>query len=286
MNLDYVVNRRFEPTLQNYDARDSALYALSLGIGDDPLDEDELPYVYERREPRAVPSQCVTLGWPPFWHEEPVAQISWRRILHGEQSFVLHRPLPLQGTIRADHSILAVEDKGVGRGALIHFATEISDRQTGEPLASLRSLQFLRDDGGCGAHGALPPPSAAFHPEGAPKACLDYRTSKQAALLYRQASRDYMPIHADPEIARAAGFERPISHGLNTFGLACRAILKRFAPSAPERLRSMSARFAGPALPGDTIRVELYRDGDRVRFRARALERNILVLDRGDCRLS
>jgi acyl dehydratase len=95
-----------------------------------------------------------------------------------------------------------------------------------------------------------------------------------------------MPIHADPEIARAAGFERPISHGLNTFGLACRAILKRFAPSAPDRLRSMSARFANPALPGDTIRVELYGDNDRVRFRARALERNILVLDRGECRLS
>ena len=114
MNLGHVFIRRFEPTVQSYDARDSALYALSLGIGDDPLDEDELPYVYEGREPRAVPSQCVTLGWPPFWHEEPAAQISWRRILHGEQSFVLHRPLPLQGTIKADHSILAVEDKGSG----------------------------------------------------------------------------------------------------------------------------------------------------------------------------
>src|ERR1700722_164871 len=74
MNLDYVVNRRFEPIIQSYDARDSALYALSLGIGDDPLDGDELPYVYEGREPRAVPSQCVTLGWPPFWHEEPAAK--------------------------------------------------------------------------------------------------------------------------------------------------------------------------------------------------------------------
>ena len=116
-------------------------------------------------------------------------------------------------------------------------------------------------------------------------ASCDYRTSKQAALLYRQASRDYMPIHADPDVARAAGFERPISHGLNTFGLACRAILKRCAPGAPERLRSMSARFVRPALPGDTIRVEIYRDGERVRFRALALERGVLVLDRGDCQV-
>lgn len=286
MNLDYVVNRRFEPIIQSYDGRDSVLYALSLGIGDDPLDEDELPYVYEGRAPRAVPSQCVTLGWPPFWHDEPGAEISWRRILHGEQSFVLHSPLPVQGTIRAEHRILAIEDKGVGRGALIHFATEIGDERTGEPLASLRALQFLRDEGGCGLFGVPPTSSSAYRPEGAPTACLDYRTPKQAALLYRQASRDYMPIHADPEVARAAGFERPISHGLNTFGLACRGILKCLAPRAPERLRSMSARFVAPALPGDTIRVEIYGNGERVRFRALALERNILVLDRGDCRLA
>src|SRR5271154_5076032 len=97
MNLDYVVNRRFEPTIQGYDVRDSALYALSLGIGDDPLDEDELPYVYEGRGLLAVPSQCVTLGWPAFWHEEPGAGIAWRRILHSEQSFTLHRPLPAAG---------------------------------------------------------------------------------------------------------------------------------------------------------------------------------------------
>ena len=239
-----------------------------------------------RAAPRA-PSrvECVTLGWPSFWHDEPGAEISWRRILHGEQSFMLHRPLPLQGTIRAEHRILAIEDKGVGRGALIHFATEIGDARTGEPLASLQSLQFLRDEGGCGAFGVPPAPSSAYRPEDPPTACLDYRTSKHAALLYRQASRDYMPIHADPEVARAAGFERPISHGLNTFGLACRAILKRLAPRAPERLRSMSARFVAPALPGDTIRVELYGNGPRVRFRALALERNILVLDRGDCGL-
>src|SRR5271167_4181155 len=108
MNLEFVRQRRFEPIVQRYDARDSALYALSLGMGDDPLDEDELPYVYEGRGPRAVPSQCVTLGWPPFWHDEPGAAIAWRRILHGEQSFVLHRPLPFHATIRAEHRILAV----------------------------------------------------------------------------------------------------------------------------------------------------------------------------------
>ena len=109
----------------------------------------------------------------------------------------------------------------------------------------------------------------------------DHKTSTQAALLYRQASRDYMPIHADPDIARKAGFERPISHGLNTLGLACRAALKHFAPRQPEKLISMSVRFAAPAYPGDTIRIELIDDGGG-RFGARAAERDVLVLDRGE----
>jgi acyl dehydratase len=94
-----------------------------------------------------------------------------------------------------------------------------------------------------------------------------------------------MPIHADPVIARKAGFEHPISHGLNTMGLACRAILKRYAPRRPERLVSMSVRFVGPAFPGDTVRIELFENGEIVRFRALAVERNALTLDRGECRL-
>jgi acyl dehydratase len=91
-----------------------------------------------------------------------------------------------------------------------------------------------------------------------------------------------MAIHADPDVARAAGFERPISHGLNTFGLACRALLKAFAPGRPDRIASMAARFAAPAFPGDTIRIEMFETPDGLRFRAKALERSVLVLDRGE----
>jgi acyl dehydratase len=95
-----------------------------------------------------------------------------------------------------------------------------------------------------------------------------------------------MPIHADPVIARDAGFDKPISHGLNTMGLACRAILKRFAPGRPERLEAMAVRFVAPAYPGDTIRIEMFAGGDAIRFRAWAVERHVLVLDRGECRLA
>ena len=154
MNLDFVRQLRFEPIVQRYDERDSALYALSLGMGEDPLDEDELPFVYEGRGPRAVPSQCVTLCWPPFWHKEPAAQISWRRILHGEQSFTLSRPLPAQAAVRGHHSIVAVDDKGSTRGAVLYTAQDLVEAENGEPLASLQSAEFLRDEGGSGGFGA------------------------------------------------------------------------------------------------------------------------------------
>lgn len=282
MNLDFVRSLAFEPIVQRYDARDSAFYALSLGMGWDPLDEDELPYVYEGRGPLAVPSQCVTLCWPPFWHQAPETGIAWRRILHGEQSFSLLRPLHVEGAVRAEHRIVAVDDKGAGRGAVVHTAHDLFDHATGEPLANLRSTEFLRDDGGCGSFGAPEKLTCPLEDAAKPDAVCDIPTSRQAALLYRQASRDLMPIHADPDIARAAGFDRPISHGLNTLGLACRAVLKTFAPRQPERISAMAVRFAAPAFPGDTIRVEMFETPAGLRFRATALERAVMVLDRGE----
>jgi acyl dehydratase len=281
MDLAYVRKLTFAPIVQNYDIRDSAFYALSLGMGSDPTDEDELPYVYEGRGPLAVPSQCVTLCWPPFWHSEPATGIAWRRILHGEQRFVLRRPVPVRGRVEAEHRVEAVVDKGAERGAILYTAHDIRDQTSGELIAEMMAAEFLRDDGGCGGFGEGPMLTRPLEPLEAPVAVFDYKTSTRAALLYRQASFDYMPIHADPDIARQAGFERPISHGLNTFGLACRAALKHFAPRQPEKLVSMSVRFVAPAYPGDTIRVEFYKE-DGVRFRAWAVERDCLVLDRGE----
>jgi len=286
MNLEHVVNRRFEDIEQSYDARDAALYALALGMGQDPTDEDELLYVFEGREQRAVPSMSVTLGWPPFWHADPATGIDWPRILHGEHGFALHRPLAPQGSIRAERVLHSIEDKGRDRGALITFDSTLFSADDGERIASLRSVEFLRGDGGCGEYGSAAPTLPPLSPAGAPTATIDYSTSPSAALLYRLASRDMMPIHADPELARKAGFERPISHGLNNLGLACRAILKHFAPRRPERMRSLAARFTAPTFPGETIRVEMFAEADTIRFRAWARERNVLALDRGICRLA
>ncbi len=292
MNLAHVTALRLADTLQDYEGRDSLLYALALGMGSDPLDADELPYVCEGlagRRQQVVPSQCMVLGWPPFWHEDPAAGIDWVRILHGEEHFQLHAPLPAAGRVRTTHRVVRVSDKGAGRGAVLQVDTELFDRDRGTHLASLQSVQFLRGDGGCGNWGdaTAATPALAEMPAGAaPIASVEYRTSPQAALLYRVASRDWMPIHADPEVARRAGFERPISHGLNNLGLACRAILKTCAPGHPERLRSLAARFVQPGLPGDVVRVEIFDGGaGTLRFRASATDRGVLLLDRGTCRL-
>ena len=286
MNLGHVIARRFEPIHQSYDWRDSALYALGLGVGDDPLDEDELSYVYEGRDQRAVPSMCVTLGWPPLWIAEPQMGIAWKQALHGEQRVSLHRPLAVSGSIRADHRVSAVEDKGPGRGALVYFDTELFDAASGERVASLRATEFLRGDGGCGSYGTPPGEMRRIGAGAKPSASITYRTPHQSALLYRLVSRDYMPIHVDPIVAREAGFDRPISHGLNTMGLACCAVLKRYAPGHPERISAMAVRFVSPAFPGDTIKIEMFEQDDVIGFRAWAVERQVLVLDRGECRLT
>lgn len=286
MDLAHVVARAFPPVEQAWDERDTALYALSLGMGSDPLDEAELPYVYEGGGLRAVPSFACTLAWPPFWQSEPATGIDWVRIVHGEQHLHWHRPLPAAGRVLGRHRLLAVDDKGAGRGAVVHFGIELADAASGEPLCSVRQVHFLRGDGGCGSWGDAPAPAAPLPAAllaRAPDAVIDVKTLPQAALLYRLASRDLMPIHADPAVARAAGFERPISHGLNTLGVAMRALVRHRPAGAAETPRTLAARFAAPGLPGDTVRVEMFDTPGATHFRARALERDILLLDRGLC---
>lgn len=288
MKLDHVTALRFADTDHDYGVRDTLLYALSLGMASDPLDADELPYAYEglTDQPlQVVPTQAMVLGWQPFWHDDPAAEIDWKRIVHGEQHLRLNAQLPVAARVRTQHRLVAVQDKGASRGALLQIDTELHDRDAGTHLASLSSVQFLRGDGGCGVWGETTTPLLAVIDDTArPLACIELRTSPQAALLYRVASRDWMPIHADPVVAAQAGFEKPISHGLHNLGLACRAILKTLLPGRPQALEHIAVRFVQPGLPGDTVRVEMFDGGPGiVRFRSTAVERGVRLLDRGVC---
>ncbi len=280
----HLLNRRFEPRHHAYTARDTVLYALGVGLGADPLDEAELPFVYEGvdgRSLRALPTLANVLGHPGFWAREPDTGIDWRRLLHAEQAFRLHRPLPPAADVEGRTRVTALWDKGAAKGALMQVEREIVDRASGETLATVTQLSILRGDGGFGegaSAGGPEPPHAL--PARSPDFVCDLPTQPRAALIYR-LSGDYNPLHADPAVARSAGFERPILHGLCTLGVAGHAVLKAVLGYNPARFAAMRVRFTAPVLPGDTLRTALWVDGDTVSLRTSALERDRVVLDHG-----
>jgi acyl dehydratase len=269
---------RFPAVEHKYAFRDTILYALGLGLGDSPLLPSQLTFVYEDKL-KAIPSQCVVLAHPGFWAKRPEFGIDWLKILHGEQSFRIHKPIPAEGAVRGEYEIEAVDDKGAEKGAVLYQVKRLYDGATDELLATVRSVLFMRGDGGCGSFGALPPQPTPL-PEAAPNKSREIKTLPQQALIYR-LSGDYNPIHADPVAARKAGFDRPILHGLCTMGVATRALIETYAPGEPERLTSMSVRFSKPVFPGETIVAEFFESGAEIRFRCRLKERDAIVLDRG-----
>jgi len=282
--------RRFPEITASYSARDTMLYALGVGYGSDPADERQLAFVYEKSL-RATPTMAVVLAYPGFWIKDPASGIDWVRALHGEQSIVLHRPLPPEGTVIGRNRLTALVDKGRDKGALLVQERKIYET-SGALLATVSHLTFLRGDGGFsetpgnGPKGGDPaPPAPAPTPDPHPEIVCDLPTLPQAALVYR-LSGDFNPLHAEPAVARAAGFARPILHGLATYGVAGHAILRSCCDYDAARLKSLSVRFSAPVYPGETIRTEMWHSGDIVRFRARALERDIVVLSHGAAELA
>ena len=200
-------------------------------------------------------------------------------MLHGEQGIELHRPLPVAATVVAQTRVTAIIDKGEGRGALIYSEREIHDKQTGELLATLSSTTVARGEGGFGGP-AVAQPQPHRLPEREPDAVCDLPTAPQAALIYR-LSGDPNPLHADPAVAQAAGFDAPILHGLCTLGVAGHAVLRTCCDYDPLRFKSLRLRFSAPVYPGESIRTEVWKTGTVVSFRSRVLERDVTVLDNG-----
>ncbi|WP_429598293.1 MaoC/PaaZ C-terminal domain-containing protein [Variovorax sp. PvP013] len=284
MGLDplRLLERRFDPVEHRYAERDSMLYALGCGLGGDALDEGQLRYVHEGAAGglRALPTLINVLGYGGFWADQPDTGITWRRLVHAEQAIVLHRPLAARGHVVGRNRVTGLHDKGVDRGALMLQERQVTDAASGEPIATVTQTTMLRGDGGFGGtHGA---PLAAPHavPDRAPDAVCDLPTLPQAALLYR-LNGDFNPLHADPAVARAAGFPRPILHGLATMGVALHAVLKTLLGYDADAVRGMRVRFTAPVLPGETLRTALWRDGAVVSLRSKALERDTVVLDAG-----
>lgn len=263
---------------QKLTRRDCMLYALGIGVGDDPTDEHQLRFVYESGL-RAMPTMANVLAHPGFWMKAEDTGMDWRRILHGEQKFTIHKRLPVEGRLVGRTRIRAIYDRGKNKGAYVYLERRVIDEDSGDDVCTLEQTTVCRGDGGCGSVGEIERTRRAI-PVRNPDYVCDLETLPQAALLYR-LNGDMNPLHADPEVAHSAGYERPILHGLCTFGVAGHAILRCCCDYDPDRIRSTSVRFTAPVFPGETIRTEMWNVDAGLSFRSRVLERDAVALGSG-----
>jgi acyl dehydratase len=278
MNLEKLLAKQFPSFEQVASPRDCMLYALGIGLGSNQTDPAELQFTYEQGL-KVFPAMANVLCHPGTWVKEPELEIAWVKLLHGEQGIRMHRPLEAGKTYVSAYRVAGVLDKGEGKGAMLYFEKLLSEKDSGELVSTVTSTYVLRGDGGCGSTIAEAAPIHAI-PERAADAECTLEVLPQAALIYR-LSGDYNPIHADPETAKKAGFEKPILQGLCSFGVAARALLATCCGNQPERLKAMQLRFSSPVYPGETLRTEFWREGEVVSFRTTAVERNVVVLNNG-----
>ena len=278
MILDKVLGRTFAAIEHTVSPRDCMLYALGIGVGDRPEDARDLQFVFEQGL-KAFPSQVNVIAHPGGWIQDPELGVDWVRLLHGEQAFTLHAPIEPGKTYVGSYQVVDVVDKGAGKGALLFLRKELREKGHNELVSIVTSTYFLRGDGGCGGTTSEAPAPHAI-PERAPDLSCTLPVLARAALIYR-LSGDYNPIHADPALARKAGFERPILHGLCSLGVATRAVLAGCCNDEPERLSSLQLRFSSPVYPGETLVTDIWMDAAVASFRTRSAERGVVVLNNG-----
>ena len=254
--------------------KDTILYALGVGA-------DDLDFVYEERL-RALPTMAVVLGYPGFrFWQTPEFGVDAGKILHGEQSITLEGPLPVEGAFRGETVFESIFDKGPGKGAIALLTRRIYDDRTNRLLATTRQTSFLRGDGGCGGPSDGAPVPHPVPEDRAPDQDVALPTSPHQALIYR-LSGDLNALHIDPDAAKAGGFDKPILHGLCTYGVIGRALIRTLMDNQPERLKRMDVRFSSPVFPGETIRTEIWKEGDgEAAFRAFVHKRQAKVVNNG-----
>lgn len=250
---------------------DVILYHLAVGAGHDP---DELEYAYERHL-KVLPSFGVlpALGAMLQMLDLPGMDVDMRRMLHGEQELELHGALPAEAKVRTTGRVADVLDKG--KGALVVVETVTAAEPEGRPLVTNRFAAFFRGEGGFG--GPAEPSSDLERPDRKPDHLVRRETLPWQALLYR-LSGDKNPLHADPEAASRAGLERPILHGLCTYGIVCKAVADAVLGGDVSRIVRYRARFTGVVYPGEALDVSIWDEGDRLLIDAESAERRAPVL--------
>jgi acyl dehydratase len=281
ISLDQLMAIRSDNVHFAYRERESLLYSLSIGLGENPLDERELQFVTEGdQRPRTVATMATVLTQFAAFR---TSGIDYAHILHAEQRLTLHRPLPASADLLADYAVTGVADKGSQKGILVYIETRARTASDNQPLFAAGATVMARNDGGIGS-GGLCSPAVHLIPGRAPDRTIVIGTRPNQALLYR-LNGDRNPLHSSPAAAALAGFRQPILHGLCTYGIACRAVIANVCEYDHTRIGRFDARFSSPVFPGESIATDIWMDGDTVSFRCRVPERDVVALNNGVCML-
>ncbi|MDE2073678.1 MAG: MaoC family dehydratase N-terminal domain-containing protein [Alphaproteobacteria bacterium] len=281
INYDELIKAGATGLTASYTDRETMLYALGIGFGRDPLNADELPYVYENGL-KTVPTMATVIGWGA---SSILAKsgINYLMVVHGEQRLTMHKPLPAVADVTIDERVVGLFDKGKDKGAVLLVERAIKEAKSGDKLCTLVNTIFARGDGGFGGPKEGAPAPHAL-PDRAPDLVHECDTRVDQALLYA-LSGDRNPLHRDPNVAKMAGFPRPILHGLCTYGTACRAVISTVCRYDATKITGFDVRFSAPVFPGETIVTEMWVDGPVISFRSKVKERDVVVLNNGKCTL-
>ena len=275
INYDEIMNLTSENVEISYSDKDSILYSLGIGLGNDPMNLNELKYVYENSQ-SVLPSMATN-----FQYHSPLllkTNINFIMVVHGEQRLSITNALPVSGDFIANAKVIGCYDKGPARGAIIEVETTVKNRKNNEEICKLVSTTFARGDGGFG--GPDSPKKEIFIPDGEPDYVSEVSTKPDQALIFR-LSGDYNPLHSDPNFAKAAGFEKPILHGMCTYGIACRSLVDEICENDASKLKRFDCRFSSPVYPGETIITEMWKKDKMIYFNSKVKERDKLVLKNG-----
>jgi len=273
------IGTRSEPAESSWTSKDGLLYAVGVGAGQDPLDRRELPFVTENSmdmEQRILPTMVVTLPSITGLFAS-IGSFNPAMLVHGEERIVLHREVPVDGTVSTVGEITAIWDKG--KGAVIEVTSTSTLVGETDPLFEVVMSAFVRGEGGWGGERGPSGPRNEV-PDTEPDAVLVTQTRPEQALIYR-LSGDRNPLHSDPGFAALAGFDQPILHGLCTYGFTGRVLLHELCGSDPARLRSMEGRFSSPVMPGEELTVQVWRNGDGAAVFRTLASGDRVVLDAG-----
>lgn len=279
INYEQLVAMKNMGQRYSYGDREAMLYAYAIGMGADPLDEKELAFVNEATATARPLMVVPTFASVAAWGARP-GEMNLNRVMvvDGERDITFHKPLAAAADITADSSVLSVFDKGKDKGAVIQHQAVLKSAG-GESLATVVASVFARGDGGFGGPSEGQPEPYQV-PAREPDLTLDISTRPDQALIYRLCG-DRNPLHSDPEFAKRAGFPRPILHGMCTYGITCRGVLQTYADYDPTAFKRHAARFTSPVYPGETVTLELWRDGDVISFEAKVKARHSTVVKNG-----